>query len=87
MIAGFELCQQECNATSGSSSRYSCDVRYAAPEVVRCCGVLDCPNRSYGTAADVWSLGVVAYMLLSGYEPFLHADKASVGSVVDGAHD
>ncbi|CAH9100824.1 unnamed protein product [Cuscuta europaea] len=34
---------------------------YVAPEVL---------HRSYGTEADMWSLGVIAYIILSGSRPF-----------------
>lgn len=37
-------------------------VYYTAPEVVK---------QSYGTAADVWSAGVLAYQLISGELPFV----------------
>jgi calcium-dependent protein kinase len=34
---------------------------YVAPEVL---------NHDYGKACDIWSLGVMAYMFLSGLPPF-----------------
>ena len=36
---------------------------YMAPEVIH-------PGMSYGLKADVWSVGVVCYILLCGYQPF-----------------
>ena len=36
--------------------------RYAAPEILR--------QHTYSSAVDLWSLGVVVFVLLSGYEPF-----------------
>ena len=40
-------------------------VGYAAPEILR--------QRTYSSAVDLWSLGVVVFILLCGYEPF-HAE-------------
>ncbi|KAH3840272.1 calcium/calmodulin-dependent protein kinase type IV-like isoform X2 [Dreissena polymorpha] len=40
---------------------------YCAPEVVK--------GRLYSTQVDLWSIGVIAYILLCGYEPFYHDDE------------
>ena len=34
---------------------------YIAPEVIR---------RSYDSKADVWSCGIILYILIAGYPPF-----------------
>lgn len=39
---------------------------YIAPEVI--------DQRPYGTKADMWSIGVLLYILLSGYTPFSGSD-------------
>lgn len=46
--------------------------QYIAPEILR--------RRSYSTKADIWSLGVLLYVLLSGTYPFM-ADQ--VGKVLE----
>lgn len=39
--------------------------QYAAPEI------LDVKVAGYDHRADIWSLGILAYVLLGGYEPFV----------------
>ena len=41
--------------------------QYFTPEVLRCKSSI---KESYGKAADMWSLGVLAYILISGVPPF-----------------
>jgi calcium/calmodulin-dependent protein kinase I len=40
---------------------------YVAPEILRCV--------PYGTEIDMWSMGVIVYILLGGYAPFRDNDK------------
>jgi len=50
-----------CSSRSGELDERCGTVYYSAPEVVK---------QSYGTSADVWSAGVLAYQLISGELPF-----------------
>ncbi|GIL86192.1 hypothetical protein Vretimale_13760 [Volvox reticuliferus] len=56
-------------------------VGYMAPEVERCPikmlpedNKLD-PSLSYTTAADVWAVGCLAYLLLLGFPPYINANN------------
>lgn len=54
---------------------------YLAPEVI-CNRTI---NRPYTSAVDVWSLGVILFLLLSGYHPFIHSYPAE-DNIVKGAY-
>ena len=47
---------------------------YAAPEVLQ--------KKPYGKSADVWSIGVISYILLCGYPPFYDDNDASLFSQI-----
>ena len=47
---------------------------YVAPEVLR--------GQAYGLAVDMWSTGVICYILLGGYHPFPYANKAKLFSKI-----
>lgn len=52
---------------------------YMAPEVL---------ERSYGQEADIWSVGVVAFLMLAGCLPFNgHTDRQIIKAVLDSVPD
>lgn len=55
------------NSTSGWLIRGS---RFTAPEVLA--------QKPYGKAVDVWSIGVISYILLCGYPPFYDDNDANL---------
>lgn len=47
---------------------------YVAPEVLK--------MEEYGLAVDVWSMGVILYILLCGFPPFYHEDTAQLYKLI-----
>lgn len=53
-------------------------INYAAPEVL---------NRSYTEKCDLWSIGVVSFILLMGYMPFKGTDEQVTQHIREGRYD
>ncbi|CAK8676999.1 unnamed protein product [Clavelina lepadiformis] len=54
---------------------------YAAPEVLL--------GKKYSTSVDIWAIGVIAYILLCGFEPFYdeNGDQAMYRKILRGEYD
>lgn len=50
-----------------------------APEVIQ--------RLPYGSAVDVWSAGVLLYVLLCGQLPFASSKEKTLDAIVSGAFD
>ena len=67
MISDFGLCKME---ESGVMATACGTPGYVAPEVLA--------QKPYGKAVDVWSIGVISYILLCGYPPFYDENDANL---------
>lgn len=75
-IVDFGLARKHNASGSGKEPPMSTIVGtpyYIAPEVLR---------KKYDRSCDLWSVGVIAYILLAGYPPFDGADNAEVYDAV-----
>lgn len=73
MISDFGLSKME---DSGVMATACGTPGYVAPEVLA--------QKPYGKAVDVWSIGVIAYILLCGYPPFYGQLVRDVSPVYQG---
>ena len=71
-LTDFGLCNTV--ATNDMLKTNCGTLTYIAPEILK--GV------KYNQAVDMWSVGVISYILLSGYPPFIGQDKASLQQLV-----
>ena len=60
-LADFGLARRHLHGIDQNMSKFRGTVYYMSPELLEC---------NYSSPSDVWSIGVVAYILLSGYPPF-----------------
>ena len=67
MISDFGLSKME---ESGVMATACGTPGYVAPEVLA--------QKPYGKAVDVWSIGVISYILLCGYPPFYDENDANL---------
>ena len=61
-IVDFGLASDEARSSSQAGTPY-----YIAPEVLN---ANEKAGTSYGKECDIWSLGVICYIMLCGYPPF-----------------
>eukprot|EP00929_Paragymnodinium_shiwhaense_P061395 TRINITY_DN30660_c0_g1_i1.p1 TRINITY_DN30660_c0_g1~~TRINITY_DN30660_c0_g1_i1.p1 ORF type:complete len:632 (-),score=127.43 TRINITY_DN30660_c0_g1_i1:99-1994(-) len=63
---------------NATKMRASCGtLSYVAPEVLK---------QSYTSQCDLWSIGVIAFILLSGYMPFAGSESEQAASILKGAY-
>ena len=76
IVGDFGLATRINDPNSLSLKEYVGTISYISPEIVKCKSVAsmsesDLDNiKPYGTAVDIWALGVLVYFMAFGYTPF-----------------
>jgi len=79
-LADFGLARK--NMKSRDCRTFCGTPQYFAPEVIN---AFKDPENGYGRQADMWSLGVILYILLSGLPPF--EDEGLYQQIVEGRYE
>jgi len=80
-ITDFGLAKYKESDSASQKMHTACGTPgYVAPEVLK--------NDPYGFAVDLWSMGVILYILLCGFPPFYHQSTAQLyKQIKKGAYD
>lgn len=82
-LADFGLARK--NMKSRDCRTFCGTPHYFAPEVITTASSSDSKNAGYGKQVDMWSLGVILYILLSGIPPF--EEEQLYRQILDGKYE
>lgn len=76
-VADFGFAKQYDTSTDDALVTSCGTPGYVAPEILN--------GKKYGTEVDMWSFGVIIYILLSGYPPFHHENQKQLFALIRNA--